>query len=92
MLNPPSILHAAPSPPSYFIQTCPICQGQKAFQSRLTLVWTDCDFCWGVGAVKVNWWSGKVETVDPPAEPWGHQQKRQALEHAAERRDDGSER
>jgi DnaJ-class molecular chaperone len=79
-----------PPTPTYTIQQCPRCEGQGVF-----VVYgedddgVDCPFCWGVGVVKVRWFSGEVETVDPPPEPNWHEQKRLAKRMQAERADGG---
>jgi hypothetical protein len=64
--------------PTWFIQQCPICQGKAKFQQPMSLTWKDCTFCWGVGAVKVSCFSGQVEAIEPPEEPYWHKERSEA--------------
>jgi hypothetical protein len=75
--------------PNYLIQQCPVCAGTRGDVSSWG--WLDCSFCWGIGAVKVGYYSGNVEAIEPPSEPNWHRAKREALEPPAEPSEAGGE-
>jgi hypothetical protein len=80
----PSPMYIHPSP-SWILQQCPRCEGDAYFVVHGEEDGAiECPFCWGVGVVKVSYFSGAVEAIEPPAEPYWHQEHRkQAIEQPA---------
>lgn len=83
----PTVAH-----PSWTLQQCPRCEGigsvlgPSTDRARIADP-EECPFCFGVGVVKVGWWTGQPEAIEPPKEPYWHEEKRTAPRGAGERED-----